>query len=222
MTTDHLTLRGVAYRGDRLRAEPQLERGLTLPTEPVTLRTIRDKLLGKATLSWQDGDVLVDATLPADRLNELVGAPFLCVAIKLNLDEDENEGESPAVVSFAAVCAHSEDPFQLPYQLTGVPPAWREWLERYGYRSRRVVDELHDVAVTLDPQTAVVTTEFDETKSHLEWYHRGERARLNLPNAVARGFGYETWAALVGEAAGSGVYVSAVAVLEEVTRLSLT
>jgi hypothetical protein len=214
VTDTDLTLRGVAFRGARITETPELANGVTLPTEPVTLRTLHDELLGEARLSWLDGDVFVEATLPTDRLIKLIGSPHFCVAIRVNEDEDDE----PAVVAFIAVCASVTDPFQLPYRISGAPDHWQDWLRRYDYRLTRIVDEAHEVEVSLDPQTNEVATRFDEGKSHVEWRHESEDRQRALPNAVAQGFGYDTWEDLTGEETGNGLTVAR-NVLDQVTRL---
>lgn len=209
-----LTLRGVALRGDHVKTLEELANGVALVDGSVTVRTAHDQLVGEATLDLIDGDVHVTATVPASEAAGLTNAPYLAVALRLS-------EEGPAEVAFVLVTGSATDPFQLPYRLTDVPSELEDLAWKLGYEPVTIVDERHDVEITYDYQTGKRTAVYDPDKSHVEWRHDRELSRLDLPDAVARGFGYTTWMELAREETGNGLTVAR-SVLDEVTRLGLT
>lgn len=195
MTEDYLTLRGVAIRGDHIRQTDHLKRGVALPSNgSVDLRTVRDQLVGKVALGLNESDdVLVEAAVPVRELDRLTDSPYLCVAIRIEEDEEDDANE----VAFVAVCASTSDPRQLPYRLTNVPEneLVRGLLSRMGYRPLRIVDERHEAEFTYDGETGWSVT-FDEDKSHVEWQHVTECDQEATLAGIARGLGYESWTQL--------------------------
>jgi hypothetical protein len=212
--TEYLTLHGVAARGEHLRGIEELKHGLKLPEDGcLSLFTVRDELVGEATVTLNAaGDVLVEGVIPASEVGGLLSAPHLCVAARLEADD------APASLSRILVSGTATDPFQLPYRLTRVPEDLEGFIARAGYDRVWVIDERHDVEVSYDAAAGEWNAAYDEDKSHVEWRHESEARRAELPEAVARGFGFDSWADLVAEASDSGVHVCARSVLEEITR----
>jgi len=188
VTDTYLTLRGVAIRGEHVRRTDRLANGVALPADGrVTLRNVRDQLVGAARLTLNEADdVLVEAVVPTKQLDRLHGWPYLCVAIQA---EEDGSNE----VAFVAVCATTSDPRQLPYRFTEVPTDHERALSGYGYSSVRVIDERHEVEFTFDGDENRWDAAFDESRSHLEWRHAAERAHAAATYAIARGLGHETW-----------------------------
>lgn len=208
-----LTLRGVALRGDHVKTLEELANGVALVDGSVTVRTAHDQLVGEATLTLVNGDVHAVATVPAHQIDGLTDAPYLAVALRLS-------EEGPAEVAFILVTGSATDPFQLPYRITDVPSELESLVRDLGYEPTTIVNERHDVEITYDYQTGKRTAVYDPAKSHVEWRHDRELNRLDLPDAVARGFGYASWAELSVEETGNGLNVAR-SVLDEITKLGL-
>jgi len=186
VTNDHLTLRGVALRGDRLKRTEELRRGVTFTDDSVTLRTVRDELIGQAALDLNDeGDIVVEAVVPIDQVDKLSGSPYLCVAARLHEDE-------PADLGFILVTPSSGDALQLPYRLTRVPEGCEGQLRREGYRPVRVVDQATLVELSLNERGQVEPSWDDET-THVEWQHASEIDHVDVSNAIARALGHGSW-----------------------------
>lgn len=204
----YLTLRGVALRGEHADRTSDLAGGVTVPNPSVPVKTLWDELVGEATLTLNEvGDLTAIVTVPETEVHGLVGAPHLAVAV--NVESDRRD------VGFLVVCASATDPEQLPYRITHVGDGLEVHELLMEYHVETVVDEPHDVEVSVDVAGGVSVV-YDPDKSHVEWVHLDEDRRISLLNAVAMGFGAGCWQDLVST---SSDLTQPLAVLREINRV---
>lgn len=181
----HVILRGLAHRGACDPEVAEFVAGAALAATTLELHphfNMRN-IIGDAEVEVRDnGDVAIEAHVSIGRLEWIVDFPFFALTIS-----DPDDG--PREIIQIAVTSRVADPLQLPYRIINSPT------QRDKYEIVVVVDEKHDAPIQLSDDGSVHPM-FDPNKSHVELRHRTEYLREALPDAIARGFGFEDWAAV--------------------------
>lgn len=180
-------IQGIAHRGE---CDPEIAAfvagaALAVPTLPLYPQLNQHVVIGEAELNIADnGDIHVVATIFGRHWSWLMGFPFLAVAIS-----DPEDG--PREIIQAAVTDSVNDPLQLPYRIIDFPDEVRHEFS-YFYDPVTVVDEAHLAAMQLSGDGSIHPV-FDKEKVHTELRHKTENLRRDIPDAIARAFGYESW-----------------------------
>lgn len=198
--SDDIIIRGVAHRGD---CDPEIAKyvaGATVAKQPLPVfpQFNQHVVIGDAIVDRleETGDIFVRATIAGSKTAWLINNPFLALTIStpgasaIGVPED-----GPHEIVQVAVTDTVLDPLQLPYRIVEFSTCTE--LE-FAHKYERVVeiDEAYVAAINLNDDGSL-TPIFDQEKSHIELRHRTERQRLAVPDAVARGNGYDSWAQAV-------------------------
>lgn len=192
MPDQDIIIQGIAHRGD---CDPEVADFVAGATPAASILPLYPQLnqhvaIGEAELNVADnGDIHVVATVFGRHTSWLMGFPFLSVTIN-----DPQDG--PREIIQVAVTDYVTDPLQLPYRIIDFPETIRDQFS-YFYDSVTVVDEVHVAAMQMSDDGSIHPV-FDNKKTHLELRHRTERIRRDIPDAIARAFGFDSWTADVG------------------------
>jgi hypothetical protein len=210
MSDGDVVIRGVAHRGE---CDPEIavfvaNARLSATVLPVYPQLNQHTTIGEAEVNIAaNGDVNVRATIFARHTSWLMGFPFLGVTIN-----DPEDG--PREIIQVAVTDNVTDPLQLPYRIVEFDDTFRREFS-YFYDPVVEIDEPYEARVQLSNDGSIHPV-FDTNKVHQELRHRTERLRRDIPDAIARAFGYDSWTRDLETCDGCDEHPMTLTVLREV------